>query len=82
MATVKKMADDMKEQVMDKLSAGQKRAEKEIAKMRKQFEGVRKTVEGYVRKNPDKAALISAGVGAALGAAAALLVGGKRRGKK
>ncbi len=43
------------------------KAEKEIAKVKKQIDGTISKVEGYVKKNPEKAAMIAAGVGAALG---------------
>jgi ElaB/YqjD/DUF883 family membrane-anchored ribosome-binding protein len=83
MATIKKATVEMvKDQVMEKVEQGQKAAEKEITKVRKQFNTALKSMEGYVRKNPDKAALISAGVGAAIGATLALLMGGKKKGKK
>ena len=40
------------------------------------------TVESYAKKNPEKAALVAAGIGAALGAAVAFLMSGGKKGKK
>ncbi len=53
----------------------QKIAEKEIAKAKKELENAGKKIEEYTKKNPEKAAMISAGIGAALGAAVAVLLG-------
>ena len=83
MASVKDAAvEAVKKQVMGKIEDGQKVAEREVAKVKKQFNSAVKSVEGYVKKNPEKAALITAGVGAALGAALTLLMSGKKKGKK
>ncbi|MCX6790759.1 MAG: hypothetical protein NTV62_01020 [Candidatus Gribaldobacteria bacterium] len=58
----------------------QMKAEKEIDKVKKDLEKAKGQVEGFVKKNPEKAAMISAGVGVALGAVlAALLKGGKKK---
>lgn len=82
MATMKKAAAEVRNRVMNKLEDGQKAAEREMSKVKKQFRGALKSMEGYVKKNPEKVAMAAAGVGAALGAALALLVSGKKRGKK
>jgi len=55
------------------------RAMKEYAKIKKQMDETSKKVEAYVKKNPEKAATIAAGIGMALGTVAGLLAG---RGKK
>jgi ElaB/YqjD/DUF883 family membrane-anchored ribosome-binding protein len=72
---IKSKATDIKVEV-------QKMAEKEIAKAKKELESVGKKVEDYAKKNPEKAAMISAGIGAALGAAVAVLLGRATKGKK
>lgn len=50
----------------------EQKAIKEYEKVKKQMENTAKKAEGYMKKNPGKAALISAGIGAALAGAAAL----------
>lgn len=53
---------------------------KELKKIQKQMEATSKKVEAYVKKNPEKAALIAAGIGAALGTVAGLFMGsGKKK---
>jgi len=68
------------------LKAGEefeKVAKAEYAKIKKEMDATAKKVEDYVKKNPKEAALISAGIGAALGAVAGLLVSsGKKKKKK
>lgn len=73
--------ETVKAQVADKIDATRKQAEKEMAKVKNHVDASVKKVDDYVRKNPEKAAMISAGIGAALGAALALLVGGKKSSK-
>jgi ElaB/YqjD/DUF883 family membrane-anchored ribosome-binding protein len=41
-----------------------------------------KKADDLIKKNPEKAVLISAGIGAALGAVAAILMGGDSKKKK
>ncbi|EKE18948.1 MAG: hypothetical protein ACD_9C00188G0002 [uncultured bacterium] len=56
---------------------------KEYENIKKQMDQTTKKAEDYIKKNPAKAALISAGIGAALAAAAALLMsGGKKNNRK
>jgi ElaB/YqjD/DUF883 family membrane-anchored ribosome-binding protein len=50
------------------------RAIKEYEKVKKQMEVTAKKAENYIKKNPAKAAAISAGIGAALASAAALMI--------
>ena len=47
-------------------------AKKEIAKAKAKLMDAEKKVSGYAKKNPKKAMLIAAGVGAAVGAGVAL----------
>jgi Tfp pilus assembly PilM family ATPase len=55
--------------------------EEEMAQVKKVTETVVKQAEQFVKKNPEKATLVAAGIGAALGAAAAMLFsqGGKKK---
>lgn len=53
---------------------------KELGKMKSKMESASKKVESYVKKNPEKAMLISAGIAAALAGAAALVA--SKKGKK
>lgn len=73
---------EIKDKVSDMKSGMQQIATKEIAKAKKELENVGKKVEDYAKKNPEKAAIISAGIGAALGAAVAVLLGKSGKGKK
>lgn len=57
----------------------EKRAGKELQKIKKDLEKTKVRVEDYVKKNPEQAALISAGLGAALGAVLTLLLKRKRK---
>lgn len=59
---------------MEKIAAA------EYAKVKREMDAAAKKVEGYIKKNPTQAAFISAGIGAALGSAIALLAtGGKKK---
>ncbi|EKD58447.1 MAG: hypothetical protein ACD_56C00123G0007 [uncultured bacterium] len=60
----------------------EKKAIKEYEKVKKQMEKTAKQAESYMKKNPGKSALISAGIGAALAGAAALMMSGKKNSKK
>lgn len=60
--------------IQAKIKEMQAKAEKEIDKIKKDLEKAKSQVEGFVKKNPEKAAMISAGVGVALGAALAMLL--------
>jgi len=58
-------------------------AVKEYAKIKKEMNIAAKKVEGYVKKNPEKAALISAAIGAAIGAAVTgVIVAASKKKKK
>lgn len=82
----KKQVEQMAEAIKDKVAAQVDKtkvlAEKEIAKVKKQLDSTYTTVESYAKKNPEKAALVVAGIGAALGAAVTLLMSGGKKGKK
>ena len=80
---VEAVAEAIKSKVVDQVDKTKVLAEKEVAKVKKQLEHTYATVENYTKKNPEKAALVAAGIGAALGAAVAFLMsGGKKKGKK
>ncbi len=74
--------DEVKEKVVAQVDKTKAMAEKEMAKVKKQLEQTYSTVEGYAKKNPEKVALVAAGIGAALGAALSLLISGGKKGKK
>ena len=57
----------------------EKKAMKEFEKIKKQMDSTAKKVEGFVKKNPEKTAAISAGIGLALGTIAGILAS---KGKK
>lgn len=67
------------EQTKDNL---QKNAQKEIAKAKKHLNDTAKKIEDFAKKNPEKAAMISAGIGAALGSAITMLFHKGKKGKK
>lgn len=55
-------------------------AMKEINKIKREMEITSRKVETYIKKNPEKAALIAAGIGAALGTVAGLfMASGKKK---
>ncbi len=60
---------DVKAKIVAELDKSRKVAEKEIAKAKKKIEGALKKAENYVKNNPEKATMIAAGIGAALGSA-------------
>ena len=82
MSAIKKTVDEVKGKVISEAEKAQARAQKEMEKVKKQVEGTLKKADDYVKKNPEKAALISVGIGAALGAAAAMLIGSGTKKKK
>lgn len=81
---VKANVDTMTAKVAKEIEKNKKLVEKEALKMKKSIESVTKQAEDFMKKNPEKSAAIAAGVGAALGAATALLfsAGAKKKGKK
>lgn len=79
---VEALAEALKEKVVTQLDKSKVLAEKEVAKVKKQLESTYATVESYAKKNPEKAAMVAAGIGAALGAAVALLMSNGKKGKK
>ena len=80
---VEAVAEAIKDKVVAQVDKTKVMAEKEVAKVKKQLESTYATVESFAKKNPEKAAVVAAGIGAALGAAIALLMsGGKKKSKK
>jgi ElaB/YqjD/DUF883 family membrane-anchored ribosome-binding protein len=79
---VEAVAEVLKEKVLAQVDKSKNLAVKEVAKVKKQLENTYTTVENYAKKNPEKAAMVAAGIGAALGAAVALLMSGGKKGKK
>lgn len=79
---VEAMAEALKGKVIAQVDKSKALAEKELAKVKKHLESTYATVESYAKKNPEKAAMVAAGIGAALGAAIALLMSGGKKGKK
>jgi len=59
-----------------------KLVEKEIDKIKKEMEKAVKKASDFAKKNPERAALISAGIGAALGTALAMFISEKSKKKK
>ena len=78
---VEAVAKEVKQKLTKSLSQAEAQAMKELAKVKKTTESVVKQAEQFVKKNPEQAALVAAGIGAALGAAAAMLFaqGGKKK---
>ena len=78
---VEAVAKEVKQKLTKSLSQAEAQATKELAKVKKATETVVKQSEQFVKKNPEKATLVAAGIGAALGAAAAMLFsqGGKKK---
>ena len=68
-----------KKEIAQKAEDVQKTVEAELKKMKKDMEEAAKKAEAYIKKNPTKAAAISAGVGVALGAAIAMLMKGSKK---
>jgi ElaB/YqjD/DUF883 family membrane-anchored ribosome-binding protein len=72
-----------KKEAQKKVAAMQKNvkvfAQKELTKAKAEMAKAAKKVEAFVKKNPEKAAIISAGIGAAIGAAVAALIAKKRK---
>jgi ElaB/YqjD/DUF883 family membrane-anchored ribosome-binding protein len=79
---VEVLAEELKKKVVAQVDKTKVLAEKEVAKVKKQLESTYATVENYAKKNPEKAAVVAAGIGAALGAAIALLMSTGKKGKK
>ena len=77
----KKQVAKVQKVVMTEIDKKKVQAEKEIAKVRKQVDSTMKKADDYIKKNPEKAVLVSAGIGAALGAVAAILMGGDKKKK-
>ncbi|MFZ2154196.1 MAG: hypothetical protein WAV16_03110 [Candidatus Moraniibacteriota bacterium] len=77
---VQKVVNDNIAKAKEKGAALEGVAMKEIKKIQKEMESTSKKVEAYVKKNPEKAAAIAAGIGVALGTVAGLfMAGGKKK---
>lgn len=72
MASIKMTKEEIEAKVASELAKTKKMAERELAKIKSHVTGKMKEVEKFIEKNPEKAALIGVGIGAALGAALAL----------
>lgn len=80
-AIVKKVATRAKKEIAStkkdvdaSIKKAQILAEKEIAEVKREFDKAVKQAEQYVKKNPEKATLIAAGIGATIGAGITALV--------
>ncbi|MBU0461961.1 MAG: hypothetical protein KJ574_05225 [Nanoarchaeota archaeon] len=73
----KKKAKKAVKKSSPKLDKAKKVAMKQLAVAKKKFQAAERQVKVYVHKNPEKAALIAAGAGAAIGAALGVLIGRK-----
>lgn len=70
---------NLKEKRDKLLKKARKKAEQELRKLRGKYRQAEAKVKVAIRKNPKKAVLIAAGIGAALGAVAAASLMRKRR---
>ena len=74
---------EFKSQAKERAGKIKEDAQKEVEKVKKAVSDAGVKAEDYIKKNPAKATVISAGVGAALGAMLAFLCkGGCKRKKK
>lgn len=70
---VEAVAKEVKQKITAGLSQAEGHATRELAKVKKAADSAVKQAEQFIKKNPEKAALVATGIGAALGAVAALL---------
>jgi|GEM_PF-4344675 len=68
---------EVKDKVSQEIERSRKVAERELAKAKKKMEGAFGKAEKYIKSNPEKAAMMAMGIGAALGSALTLLAKGK-----
>ena len=78
----KKAVASAGKKILSEVEKNKAQAEKELAKMKKDVEATLKKAETFAKKNPEKAALIAAGIGAALGAVATALISYSKKKKK
>jgi len=81
-AKAKKVIDKNVEIAKKKGAELEGTAMKEFKKIQKEMETTSKKVSAYIKKNPEKAAAIAAGIGAALGTVAGLFMSGGKKKKK
>lgn len=67
------------DKIMDKAENIEKSGKKEIRHLKKKATRVRKNIDGYIRKNPEKSALIAAGIGAVVGATVAVAMSKRKK---
>lgn len=65
--------------VKDSVDKAAKEAQRELLKVQKVLSDAGRKAEQYINKNPKKAAAVSAGIGAALGAILVKLIGGGKK---
>ena len=84
-AKIKKAAGKIKKTAKANVNKAKNATYKEVDRVKQEMQKVTKKVHDFVKKNPEKAALISAGIGATIGTAVAALLGmdkGKKKKKK
>lgn len=62
------------DKIMDKAESMKDSSEEKIADLKEKAIVVRKNVDGYIKKNPEKSVLIAVGVGAVIGAVLAAVI--------
>ncbi|HHE46009.1 MAG TPA: hypothetical protein ENL05_01540 [Candidatus Moranbacteria bacterium] len=79
---IKKTANQKIAEAKNKGAKLEKATMQELKKVQKQMEETSKKVSAYIKKNPEKASLLSAGIGAALGTITALFISRRSKGSK
>ena len=74
--------NEIQKKALEVKEKAEKMVEKEIDKIKKEMEKAVKKASDFAKKNPERAALISAGIGATLGAALAMFISEKSKKKK
>ena len=70
---------EMATMIATELEKSRVKAEKEIAKAKKKIDATLAKAENFVKSNPEKAAMIAASIGAALGSALTLYATHKKK---
>ncbi|MEI8344003.1 MAG: hypothetical protein WCF93_03580 [Candidatus Moraniibacteriota bacterium] len=76
---IKKVAAKTVKKAQAKGAEFERIAKKEFEKIKKQMDATAKKVEGFIKKNPEKASAISAGIGMTLGTIAGILASKKKK---